>query len=172
MKKNLVILVFLLLGLMSLDKSCAQSQFDLPQNIELKTKEDYAKYESTMIDASKWLESTDFDKDDEKRKRINDFVVKWVSGSPTVTINLDEPLAKLTEKNPDLLAIYIARYSRYMIENKTAPSNFYATKAALTAVSKAYKKGIDVSRSKLIEKLGDSTQIDGYIVSTLRIPKA
>ena len=59
-----------------------------------------------------------------------------------------------------------------MIENKTAASNFYSTKAALTAVSKAYKKGIDVSRSKLIEKLGDSTQIDGYIVSTLKIPKA
>jgi hypothetical protein len=171
MKKNILIFLFLFLALLSLDKSCAQAQFELPQQIQLKAREDYAKYETTVVDAAKWLERTDLDKDIGKRKKINDFIVQWVSGSPTVTISLDEPLARITEKNPDLLALYLASYSRYIIENKGSPNIFYATKAGLTSISLVYRKGIDVSRSKLLEKLKDSVQIEEYIVNTLKIPR-
>jgi len=171
MKKNIAIPVFLFLTLWCLDKSCAQTQFDLPQQIQLKSKEDYARYETTVIGAAKWLESTDFDRYMDKRNQINDFIIKWVSGSPNVTVNLDEPLARLTEKNPELLALYVASYARYTLENKRSPSNFYATKAGLTSISNVYKKGIDVSRSKLLEKLKDNARIEEYILKTLRIPK-
>ena len=153
----------------------SQPSFELPRNIRLDDKEDYAKYEKTMIAAAKWLEETDFDKDEEKRKQVNAFVIQWIAGSPSVTINLDQALARLIDRNPELLALYLASYSRNMLENKKTYNSFDATKAALLSIVKVYKKGINVSRSKEIEKLSktiDQGQLDDYLINTLKMRRA
>ena len=59
-----------------------QTKFEVPQNVELKSKEDYSKDETTIIDAAKWLEETDLNKETEKRQQVNSFVIQWISGSP------------------------------------------------------------------------------------------
>lgn len=171
MKQGIHLFIILLAIVFVAKQVIGQSKFELPKNIELKTREDYAKYEGTIIGAQKWMEETDLDQQMEKRRAINQFIVQWVSGSPTVIINLDESLTQLTEKNPDLLALYFASYSKYIIEHKSNPSHFNAARAALTSVSKVYRKGIDVYRSKKLESLKDSTQIEEYIVRTLKISK-
>jgi len=171
MKHGVAVLTVFLSGFLIFEQAAGQSKFELPKNIELKTKEDYTKYEHAVVSAEQWMEETDLDQQTEKRQAINQFIVQWVSGSPTVTISLDESLAQLTEKNPDLLALYLASYSKYIIEHKSDPSNFNAARAALTSISKVYRKGIDVYRNKKLEGLKDSTQIEEYIVRTLKITK-
>jgi hypothetical protein len=152
----------------------AQKEFNLPENIRLRDKEDYAKYEKLVIEASIWLEKTDMDKDVEKRKKIEAFVIKWVDGTPAFTLNLAYPVSILSDRNPELLAIYIASYARNIIENKKKADSFNAIKAGLKSITIVYKKGIDVSRNKELEKMGkftSDTQWDDYIVTTFKIPQ-
>jgi hypothetical protein len=152
----------------------AQDDFTLPENISLKDKEDYAKYEKLVIQAALWLEKTDMDKDTDKRKKIEAFIIKWVAGTPAFTLSLDVPVSILSDRNPELLSLYIASYARNILENKKESNNFSATKAALKSITFVYKKGIDVSRNKQLEKMGKFTsegQWDDYIISTMKIPQ-
>ncbi|MES1222362.1 MAG: hypothetical protein ABUT20_43110 [Bacteroidota bacterium] len=149
-----------------LTSTYAQSKFEVPQNAELKVKEDYVKYEPVMVDAAKWLEETDLDKEKDKRKQVNAFVLQWITGSPTVTVDLSERLAKLYGKNSELLAVYIASYAREFIENKTTATKFTAIRAGLVSMMNVYKKGIDISRSKELEnliRLTGENKLDDYI---------
>src|SRR5215467_9389497 len=100
MKKNLFVSFCLISVFLNVKPVEAQKDFNLPENISLKNKEDYAKYEKLVIQASIWLEKTDMDKDVDKRKKIDAFIVKWVAGTPAFTLNLDEPVYILSDKNP------------------------------------------------------------------------
>ena len=170
MKKTLIISVLLLTASLSALISIGQPQFELPQNIELKTKEDYVKFETTVIDAAKWLEQTDLDKEGDKRKQINAFVIQWITGTPTLTVNINEQLAKLYGKNVQLLAIYLASYARNVIELKEASSKLTATKAGLVSMMNVYKKGIEISKNKELDKIIKMTdsELDSYIVDKFK----
>src|SRR5579871_6789792 len=98
-KRNLLFSTLILIAFTNIH---AQTKFEVPKNLELKTKEDYAKYEPTIVDAAKWLEETDLDKERNKRKDVNAFILEWVSGSPTVTVDIDQNLAKIYGKNTQL----------------------------------------------------------------------
>lgn len=146
--------------------SVAQTNFEVPQNVEFKTKEDYIKYEPAVVGAAKWLEETDLDKETDKRKHINAFILEWVSGSPIVNLDITESLSKIYGKNNHLIAVYMAGYAGNFIQNNTSATKFSATKAGLIAMMNVYKKGIDISRSREMEKLIKMTnegKMDGYI---------
>ena len=154
-------------------QSFCQTKFEVPTDVEFKTQEDYAKYEPQIIDAAKWLEETDLNKETSKRKDANAFVLMWLTGTSVVSINIDEALMKLYGKNTDLLGIYLASYSRHILENKKAATKFTATKAAITSMINVYKKGISIKKSKEMEnviKLDDG-QLDNYIIENFKIAK-
>ena len=150
MKKIIISLVF---TIMYFGSSHAQVNFDIPPNVELKVKEDYAKYEPAIVEAAKWLEITDLDKEVNKRKDVNAFVLEWVLGCPTINIDLTEQLGKIYGKNDQLLILYMVSYSRHFIENKPTATKLSATKAALNSIMNVYKKGIGITKTKEMEKL-------------------
>lgn len=148
----------------------AQTNFEVPSNVKLETPADFENYENDVVNAATWLEETDLDKDKVKRREVNTFVLQWLTGSPTVTVELSEPLIKLYDKNEQLLGLYLASYAKYNILNKTNTSKFEATKAAFVSMIKVYKKGIDIVKNKEMEKavkLFDQGKIDDYIKSKL-----
>lgn len=152
--------------------SWAQKKFEVPENYELNTAEDYAKYEPAIINAAKWLEDTDLDREKEKRQKVNAFVLKWIAGSPTVTIELSEPIGKLCSKNEELFGVYLSAYSRSALENKKTTTKFLATKASLLAIIKVYKKGIMIIRNKEMDrliKMADENRVDEYIKDYMNI---
>lgn len=149
----------------------AQTKFNVPANYELVVKEDYAKYEADIITASKWLEETDLDQDEDKRKEVNAFVMKWIIGSPTVSIGLSEKITNLYGKNSQLLVNYMAAYSAYWLQNKGTAVKSAAIKAGLVSMMKVYKKDIKIKKSKEMEKLiklADENKIDDYINENLQ----
>lgn len=175
MNRPVILSLLLAVALIPCSHARAQASFDVPGEVTLNVKEDYSKYETDIINAAKWLEETDLDKEVDKRQRVNAFVVKWVSGSPTVTVSIDEPLMKIVGGNPALLSIYVASYSRSVLENKASPSTFLAVKAGLLSVVKVYKKGIGVMRNRQLDKLArmdQDSQIEDYILNMLKAQKA
>jgi len=164
-KMNLALLTSAL-AIMNFVTLHAQTNPDIPQNVELKSKEDYAKYETTIIKAAKWLEETDLNKEPGKRQQVNSFVIQWISGSPDITVDLTEQLGKVYGKNPQLLALYMAAYAGNFIENKDSATKFTATKAGLISIMNVYKKGIEITKSKEMDKLISLTsdnKLDDYI---------
>ena len=156
------------------ETTVAQTSFELPQHVELINKEDYAIYESPVIQAARWLEENDLDQETEKRKEINAFVLKWITGSPSVSVVISEQIQKIYGRNVQLLAVYLASYSRYMLENKNTHDNFKATKAALMSMISVYKKGIAVHKTREMDKLISLTeagQLDNYIIQKLKVQK-
>lgn len=148
----------------------AQTEFNLPENIELNKKSDYSKYENEVIQAAKWLEETDLDKEVEKRKQIQTFVVKWVSGSPDITLEINAGLMDLFNDSGELMALYFASYSRYLLENKEATASS-ATKAGIISMINVYKKGIGVKKNSEMKraiKFNDQNKLEDYIAQNLK----
>ena len=60
----------------------------------------------------------------------------------------------------------MAAYARNFLENKNSATKFTATKAGLISIMNVYKKGIEITRSKEMDKLiglaGDN-KLDDYI---------
>lgn len=162
MKKLIITLVFITFTAISMS---SQTKFDLPENIVLKTESDYAKYENDIISAAQWLEENDLDKDIEKRKRVDVFIIQWVSGTPNVTVEMNESLIKLYDENSELLVLYMASYSKHLLENKNDDKKS-AIKTGLISMINVYKKGIAISKSKEMEKAikaFDQNKLDEYI---------
>jgi hypothetical protein len=162
-KTFIICLVFVLTGILTVQ---GQAKFEVPQNIQLKSKGDYAKYETAIIDASKWLEETDLNIETAKRQQINEFVLQWVSGSPIINVDINEQLSKIYGKNVQLLGIYLANYARNFLENKSSATKYSALKAGIVSMMNVYKKGINISKNKEMErliKLSDDNKFDDYV---------
>ncbi|MES2543907.1 MAG: hypothetical protein V4548_03410 [Bacteroidota bacterium] len=166
-KKNLL-LAFAFLTMMN---ASAQIKFEAPNNLELKTASDFTKYEKDIVQAEKWLEETDLNKEIDKRKEINGFVLQWISGSPTVSVEINDALGKIYGENNQLLALYLASYARNYIELKDKATNLTAAKAGILSMINVYKKGIDVIKSSEMDKvikLEKENKLDAYIKSMMQ----
>jgi hypothetical protein len=153
MQRVCVVVLFVLSLLFSSSAVWGQTQFELPKNLELKAKEDYNRHETTLVEAAKWLEQTALSSEVAKRQEINAFVIKYLSGSPTISVALNEQLAKIYGKNEQLLAIYLASYGRNVIENRNSTDRSAPVKGGLTSMMNVYKKGVQIEKSREMEKL-------------------
>ena len=165
---------FILLILLTAGTAFCQTQFEVPQNIVLRNPGDYAKYDTAIINAAKWLEENDLDKEAGKRQATIDFVLRWLEKTPAVTLEMTEPMSKLYDNNDSLLGIFLASYSRNVLENKSSPSKFNATRAAVISMMTVYKKGISITKNKQMEraiKMANENKLDEYITGVMRVQK-
>lgn len=149
--------------------SAAQTTFEVPQKVVLESDSDYPKYNNDIINAAKWLEETDLNKETAKRKEVNAFVIKWISGTPDISVAITESLTKLFGENNELMVVYLASYSKEFLENKNA-TDATATKAALISIIKVYKKGIAITKNKDMDKAVkayDENKLDKYMADKL-----
>jgi hypothetical protein len=167
MKHPIVIACLLVL---SLPPGLYAQDFDPPANPILTTPGDYARYEKDVIAAAKWLESNPIGADMQKRIGINSFVIKWISGSPTVSVELQEFQTKLCDKNPQLLALFMSAYARYCLENNYSKDVLKATTAAIKSVINCYSLGGDVRKNKQLEKAiraGKEGKLEEWVKASL-----
>lgn len=123
-------------------------QFDLPENIQLQQKEDYARYEQDIIKAANWYEATPIGNDADKRKAVGAFIVQWISGSPNVSINMNGNfLMKYSGKNAELMVAFMAGYARYVLQSHDT-SQLKGTTAGIQSVITLYKLGGKAKKEK------------------------
>lgn len=144
---------------------------DRPQFPELKVKEDYAKAEPMFQQLTAWITETDLDKQQDDRLLSNGFIMQWLTGSPTVNVQVGNHLIKALDKNPQLLIIYMANYANFCIINKGTTDKTAAAKAGLLAAIKVYQKGFAIVKNKALEKViaaNDDNKLDEYIEKNFR----
>lgn len=123
-------------------------EFEVPKNYQFSTAADYAKYEKDIIACAKWLENTPLNEQTLKRKEANAFLVKWLTGTSTVTISIGKEIVDFTDKNNELLVLFMAGWARYTLENNYNKDIHKGYYAGLVSMIKVYNKGIAIVKDK------------------------
>lgn len=148
MKKTLAILLFTFS--MTLLKA---QEFEVPKNCVLNKPEDYVKYENDVIKGCNWIMTTPIKEQTDKRKDVNAFLLKWISGSPNVSIEITEKIVTFGKLNPDLLMIFMAGWTKYAIENKDYTNKLKGNLSGIESVIEFYQKNSnDLKKDSNVEK--------------------
>ncbi|MEZ4857121.1 MAG: hypothetical protein R2812_11675 [Gelidibacter sp.] len=136
--------------------------FEVPKNYTFKVEKDYAKYEKDIIKCINWLENTPINQDTEKRKEANAFLMQWLTGAPNVSINLAPYVVDLTEKNPDLMMLFLGGWTKYALQNPKDKSTFNGNLAGVKNLMTFYSNNekTEIKKDKNIEKLLKLTETD------------
>ncbi|NRD19591.1 hypothetical protein HNV08_05995 [Winogradskyella eckloniae] len=147
--------------------------FEVPENVKLEVAEDYVKHEPQIVDCINWLENTPMSEEADKRLMANAYVMKWATGTTTVTISMQSFQVDLTTKNPELLIVFIGGWIKYAIENPDDKDNVEAGNiSGINSLIKVYSanKGNGLKKDKRIEKLikMDASELKNWVAEQLK----
>lgn len=125
------------------------------ENIQLKTKEDFVKYEAKVIEDIDWLMNTPLEQDSEIRKEKNAFIIKWMSGSPTVSIEIVPGIVPL--ECAECLMSFMSGWTKYSLKNDYSKNKVACALAGAEYAIQFYKKnkseiGKNADMDKLIKR--------------------
>jgi hypothetical protein len=127
-------------------------EFEVPANFQPKNESDYAKYESDVLKCIQWLKETPANEQTEKQKEANAFLLKWMTGSSTVHIEVKQEIVTFMD-TPELLMIFMGGWTNYTLETKDADNKVNCSLAGVEAVIEYYTKNRALlSKSKGVEK--------------------
>jgi hypothetical protein len=162
MKKLFGILMFSILAF-----SLVAQEFEVPKNCILSKEEDYAKYEGEVLKGIDWLLKTPISSQPEKRREINRFVMTWLTGSPTVTVNIKPEIVNFMKPNPDLLMVFMCGWTKYSIETKDNNNTAMGNQKGIEAVIEFYTKNKEyLKKDNNVEKyikLKENGKLEEYI---------
>jgi len=162
MKRVFGILMFSVLAF-----NLVAQEFEVPKNYVLSKKEDYAKYESDILKSIEWLTNTPINTQPAKRKEVNAFVMKWISGSPDVSIGIKPEIVNFMEPNAELLMIFMCGWTKYSLETKDYKNNVSGSQKGIEAVIDFYTKNKEnLKKDKNVEKyikMKEKGKLEEYI---------
>jgi D-arabinose 1-dehydrogenase-like Zn-dependent alcohol dehydrogenase len=148
MKKILAILFFTVsvTGLFAQD-------FEVPKNYVFNKPDDYTKYEKDIILCFDWMMSTPINEQAQKRKDINAFFMKWLTGSHNMSVDIKQEIVNFMQPNPDLLMIFMGGWVKYALETKDYNNKMNGNLKGIESVITFYQKNKDnLQKDKNVEK--------------------
>ncbi len=143
--RSLVCLLFVSMSLIA-------QEVEIPKNLYLERAEDYKSTEQLFLNATEWLLNTPVSDNPTKRKEINAFLLKWMSGSPTVSIELVSGIVPLT--CAECLMSFMSGWTKYSLENNYSKNKVDgAVAGAENAISFYMKNKEEIGKSAEMEKL-------------------
>lgn len=118
-----------------------------------------------IIAAYNWLLETPLGKEPEKRKSINAFLLKWMTETPKVSIELSQKMVPYMECN-ECLVVFMGGWAKYELESSST-NKVRANLMGLENVIKFYQKnkskiGVNKDIEKFI-KLKNNNKLEDYI---------
>ncbi|WP_298520316.1 hypothetical protein [uncultured Kordia sp.] len=124
----------------------------IPENVKLEKAEDYTKMEPLVLESIAWLQNTSLTENPEKRKKVNAFLIQWLTGSPTVSIELVSGIVPM--ECADCLMTFLAGWTKYSLENNYSKDKIAGAVAGVEHTIEFYKKNKDaLGKQPDIEKL-------------------
>ena len=144
--------LFITLALFIVTFASQAQNVEIPDEISLITPEDFKNSEDLLLQSIEWLNETPIDKQTKKRKEINGFVMRWLTESPSVSIEVKEGLAPLG--CPDCLMAFLTGWTKYSLENNYSKNKVNCALAGIENSIELYTKNKDViGKNSEIEKL-------------------
>lgn len=146
MKRTILLLVTLIMAQFAMAQ-----QFSLPIMPEKLWPSDYAKYETDVLNCCNYLLTADPAFNQPKHEECASFLLRWLSGTPEVSVAIAPDLVDI--KNSNLLLAYISAWTRHALEYKE-DGGLVCANVAVEDMLRYYEtfKG-SVGKSKKTEKL-------------------
>jgi hypothetical protein len=159
--------IFITIALVLLSIGMYSQNYEIPKNYTFEKPEDYAKYEMDILKCIDWLLNTPLNEQTVKRKEANAFVMKWISGSPNVTIEMNPKIVNFMKPNPDLLMIFMCGWTRYSLESREFNNKLLGNQKGIETVIDFYNKNkAFLKKDRNIEKykkMKDKEELEEYI---------
>jgi len=166
--KNLLIFTLCFVLTVNFGLSQVLPKYD---EIKLETKDDFNEIaNNSALQASNYLLSTPMDSKSIDRLRSLQFIIKWMTGSPDYSFTLDEQATKFAKGNDDLLGLYMAAMTKYVLENKAESKNQNTIKLNAVRIIIKYAKDINnkVKINKELKKVIEAEE-NGKLEEYLKI---
>ena len=127
-------------------------------SIKLENASDCKAAEPYALEASNYIFSTPFHKDDINRLKSLQFIIKWMSATPDYQFALDEVASKLLKGSDDLLGLYMAGMTKYVLENPGNAGDAKAVKLNAITILLNYSDNPanNVKSTKNLKKLSEA----------------
>jgi hypothetical protein len=162
MKRLLGILTFSILAL-----NLMAQEFTVPKNYAFSKNEDYTTYEGDVLKGIDWLLNTPINTQAEKRKEVNTFLLAWLTGSPSVSVDIKPEIVNFMKPNSDLLIVFMCGWTRYSIETKDSSNKIKGNQKGIEAVIEFYIKNKEyLKKDKHVEqyiKMKEEGKLEEYI---------
>lgn len=137
------IILFLFLFFSTAIYSYAQ-EFPNLKNIKLNKKSHFKSAEPEVIKLVNYLFETPIDTKNHSRKEAGEFLIKWMNGTPDYVFVLEDKETVYFNTDADLMLIYMASLTKFMLENKSEKNQnaiiLGAMKLALTYLNQQENK--------------------------------
>jgi len=162
--KVLILMLFVSTGLMA-------QEIEIPLEMNFENTDDYKNAEQLVLDASDWLLNTPLSEDSIKRKEVNSFLMRWMSGTPSVSIELVSGIVPLDCL--DCLMSFMSGWTKYSLENDYSKDKINCALAGAEHAIEFYEKnqpelGKSSDMEKLIEQKENGT-LKKYIQSQFKL---
>lgn len=170
MKKSIFIISFLFMCLIAFAQTNKIPKYNVPEEYSLLLADDYNKYEPQIKEAIDWYLWRSMGLDNDKRQAAATFFMKWLAGSPSVTVEIDPKIVNFIDTNPQLLIPFCMGWTRYSIENNSN-DRVKACMAGIEVVVASYNTNrAFMNKDKNIEKyekMIKSNKLESYISKNL-----
>ncbi|WP_157491688.1 hypothetical protein [Flammeovirga sp. SJP92] len=125
---------------------------EIPSNVKFESADDYKKTEQLVLEATDWLLKTPISEEAKKRNEVNDFLMKWMGGSPSVSINLVPGIVPFD--SPDCLMSFMSGWVKYSLQNNYSKDNVEcAVAGAQNSIEFYIKNKAQLGKNSDMEKL-------------------
>ena len=147
MKKSITLILLLFLGI-----NLMAQEIEIPNDIKLETEADYKANEDLVLESIEWIQNTPVAFNPTKRQEVNRFLILWITGTPSVTIELLDGIVPLDCS--ECLIPFLAGWTKYSLENNYSKNKVEGALAGLEQSIAFYEKNkADLGKNKEMEKL-------------------
>lgn len=148
MKKLITPLLLLFIG-----ANLMAQDVEIPANIKFETAADYKANEKLVLESIDWIQNTPITTNPAKRKEISSFLVKWMTGTPTVSLDLVPGLAPM--ECEQCLIAYMGGWTKYSLQHNSTDKLAGAMAGAESAIAFYKKNKGSLAKSTDIEMMID-----------------
>ncbi len=142
----------MLICLLFVSTSLLAQNVGIPSDLKLENAENYKETEQLVLNSTEWLLKTPISENPNKRKEINAFLMKWMSGSPTVSIELVSGIVPLD--CADCLMSFMSGWAKHSLENDYSKDKVECAVAGAENAIEFYKKNkSELGKNSDMEKL-------------------
>lgn len=142
----------LLMCLLWISTISLAQEFQIPSELQLETAEDYKKTEQLVLEATDWLLKTPVTSNPSERKEVNAFLMKWISGSPSVSIELVSRIVP-TDCGECLMS-FLSGWTKYSLQNDYSKDTVACAVAGAAHTIEFYLKNkSELGKKSEMEKL-------------------
>ena len=108
---------------------CTYAQdFSALQRVEYKEKSDYKVYQTQILECANYILSVPAEENNDNRQAALKSLVVWMTGTPDYKFIVDETAGRLMQKNDDVLGIYFAAMTKFVLEHSDKSSDLNEVK--------------------------------------------